>query len=328
MLLDLHRFPQSDCAHCQVAPELYQPICVRRVPFPVGALADVAPQLRQQKPAWANMIDNVKTVQTQAFQIWTHPDTEGLIKPPRGTEKKLPEPPIYGGFAQPYKTCADMSHLLPRENWPAQDGPEGVYYFCGPMVEPSLVPMSNDFGYPAESAMRVKVRAEGSVRMVNSCSLARFPRGIRAVSPIPGTLTYCINRQALCPCNRRFSMASSGAVILTRQSDTSFLSKAARRAGSERAIPAMTISFAPETGPIPGSITAAWKLRPCLAWKHRERYAAFPRSSLERITPRKPRSNWIDLRFQRSFSQSSRVVPRCRQAPIIEFGKYPSHRLD
>ena len=130
----------------------------------LGALADVAPQLRQQKPAWANMIDNVKTVQTQAFQIWTHPDTEGLRKPPRGTEKKLPESPIFGGFAQPHNTCADMSHLLPRENWPEQDGPDGVYYFCGPMVEPSLVPMSNDFGYPAESAMRVKVRAEQWLR--------------------------------------------------------------------------------------------------------------------------------------------------------------------
>ena len=124
----------------------------------LGGLRDLTPKIIDQKPAWSAMLDKVKTVQTQAFQIWTHPDTAAMRKPPRGEAPKLKEAPVYGGFAQPHNTCADMSHLLPRETW-GKDSPQGIYYFCGPMVEPSLVPLSTAYGYPGEAAAAVKVRA-------------------------------------------------------------------------------------------------------------------------------------------------------------------------
>lgn len=125
----------------------------------LGAVPCVAPRLMQQKPAWQTMVDKVRTVQTQAFQIWTRHNTAQMRKPPGGEAPKLSEPPVYGGFAQPHNTCADMSHLLPRENWGPDDPPQGIFYLCGPMIDPSLEPLSSDTGYPAEALASVKVRA-------------------------------------------------------------------------------------------------------------------------------------------------------------------------
>ena len=85
---------------------------------------------------------------------------DGMRKPPDTEPPLMPESPVYGGFAQPHNTCADMSHLIPRENWgPKEKGPSGIYYFCGPMIGPSLMPLSNDTAFPREEVSQVKTRA-------------------------------------------------------------------------------------------------------------------------------------------------------------------------
>ena len=40
-------------------------------------------------------------------------------------------------------TFADMSHLLPAEDWPASE-PKSIAYFCGPMVLPPPRPGGED----------------------------------------------------------------------------------------------------------------------------------------------------------------------------------------
>lgn len=127
----------------------------------LGAIPNVAGQLLSQKPAWQAMKDNVKTVETQAFQIWTKPSTAELRKLPGSepSEEEKTQHPVFGGFAQPHNTCADMSHLIPRENWRGDPQPGGIFYFCGPMIDQVMEPLSNDVAFPLEQKAAVKVRA-------------------------------------------------------------------------------------------------------------------------------------------------------------------------
>lgn len=127
----------------------------------LGAVPDVAGQIVEQNPVWADMTSHVKTVQTQAFQIWTKHSTAQLRALPgrEPTAELKKQHPIFGGFAQPHNTCADMSHLIPRENWKDAPPPEGIFYFCGPMIDPVLEALSTDVAYPGEADAAVKVRA-------------------------------------------------------------------------------------------------------------------------------------------------------------------------
>ena len=127
----------------------------------LGAVPYVAAKLVDQKPAWLAMQQNVLTVQTQAFQIWTQPSTAEMRTLPghEPSERLKAEHPVFGGFAQPHNTCADMSHLIPRESWKEGMKPAGIFYFCGPMIEPAMQPLFSDVDYPAEAEAAVKVRA-------------------------------------------------------------------------------------------------------------------------------------------------------------------------
>jgi uncharacterized protein with NAD-binding domain and iron-sulfur cluster len=86
----------------------------------LGAVPYVCRELVARDPRWREMVEHVKTVATQAFQIWMEPDMEAL---------GWPGPPVtLSGFVEPFDTWADMRHLLPREQWP--DKPGALAYFC------------------------------------------------------------------------------------------------------------------------------------------------------------------------------------------------------
>ena len=131
----------------------------------LGPIALIAPELVAQKPAWRAMVDNVQTIGTQAFQIWTSQDDQDLRRAPNGDEPLAPgEMPIYGGFAQPHNTVADMSHLLGRENWPAAGGPKAIYYACGPLSLARDMQSRDDRGFPAEQDAAAHTRASQWLR--------------------------------------------------------------------------------------------------------------------------------------------------------------------
>ena len=94
----------------------------------VGALPDVASELIEREPRWRDMVRHVKTVPTQAFQIWMRTDVRQL---------GWRHPPVnLSGFVEPFDTWADMSHLIPEESWP--DPVRAIAYFCG--VLPDAAP--------------------------------------------------------------------------------------------------------------------------------------------------------------------------------------------
>jgi uncharacterized protein with NAD-binding domain and iron-sulfur cluster len=111
----------------------------------LGSVPLLCDELCQANPAWRRMVDTVQTVATTGVQLWLRPS--------------LPEfgwaaaPPILDGFHEPLDTWADMSHLLPVEDWDDQDPPHNIAYFCGALKAGPLDP--EDAATPKRAAGEV-----------------------------------------------------------------------------------------------------------------------------------------------------------------------------
>jgi uncharacterized protein with NAD-binding domain and iron-sulfur cluster len=122
--------------------------------LPVATLPLVAPGLLAASPPLASTAAALRTVVTQACQVWLNRDTQALgwSYLPNGEE------PILTGFSQPYDTWAAMSQVLRAEDWPPAVVPKSVHYFCGAMALAELPPQS-DTGFPARAAAQAKANA-------------------------------------------------------------------------------------------------------------------------------------------------------------------------
>ena len=117
--------------------------------LPVDALALAAPALLDVSLPLRATVATLRTVATQACQVWLNHDTRALgwTVAPNGQE------PILTTFAKPYDTWAGMTQVLASEAWPPEAAPASVQYFCGPMPQAGLPPRS-DTGFPARAAAR------------------------------------------------------------------------------------------------------------------------------------------------------------------------------
>jgi hypothetical protein len=81
----------------------------------IGSLPALCPQLLAQSPALRWSAEKVKTVATQAYQVWLNKDLAqmGWTTQPQGQQ------PVLSAFTEPYDTWAPMDQLLAREDWPA-----------------------------------------------------------------------------------------------------------------------------------------------------------------------------------------------------------------
>ena len=109
----------------------------------IGALPDVAPELLERSAAWRDMVRHVKTVPTQAFQLWMKNDL-GELGWPHGSVN-------LSGFVEPFDTWADMSHLIPEESW--EEPVKSIAYFC------SVLPDAAAGGKPVTQAFQQEQRA-------------------------------------------------------------------------------------------------------------------------------------------------------------------------
>lgn len=89
----------------------------------VGMVPIVASELIADRPEWREMVTHVRTVATQAFQLWLWPDETELGWPHRGS--------TISAYLRPFETWASMPQTLWAENWPAGEHPRSVAYFCG-----------------------------------------------------------------------------------------------------------------------------------------------------------------------------------------------------
>jgi uncharacterized protein with NAD-binding domain and iron-sulfur cluster len=93
-----------------------------------GMVEIVCAELIADRQEWRDMTKHVKTVATQAFQLWLSPDeaTLGWSRPGVTTS----------GYVAPFDTWASMPQTLWAENWPEGDHPRTVAYFCGVLDAP------------------------------------------------------------------------------------------------------------------------------------------------------------------------------------------------
>lgn len=100
----------------------------------IGSIPSTCGRLLEQKPAWQAMVEQVKTVRTQAFQLWLHETPRELGWPPAVADPGC-ERAVLGTFIEPIDTWADMSQLIPREEWAPDQNVRGISYFCGPLPD-------------------------------------------------------------------------------------------------------------------------------------------------------------------------------------------------
>jgi uncharacterized protein with NAD-binding domain and iron-sulfur cluster len=115
----------------------------------VGAIPYVCGEILARDARWRDMVAHVKTVATQAFQIWLREDLQqlGWVAPPV----------TLSAFMKPFDTWSDMGHLIPVESWP--EPPRTLAYFCGVLADPPVPPSREDATYPQRRRAEVRRNA-------------------------------------------------------------------------------------------------------------------------------------------------------------------------
>ena len=113
----------------------------------MGMIPIVAEELIEDRADWRDMTTHIATVATQSFQIWWRPDDHALgwHKPGVTTSAYVP----------PFDTWASMPQTLWTEDWPEDDQPAAVGYFCGSLhtVWPTYL---KDVDYVRDCEARVR----------------------------------------------------------------------------------------------------------------------------------------------------------------------------
>jgi uncharacterized protein with NAD-binding domain and iron-sulfur cluster len=97
--------------------------------FPPEMIRRVAPALCAASAPFGTMVEQSSSVATQAFQLWLRPTLPDL--------GWTTGSPVLSAYASPFDTWADMTHLLPHEQWDADYAPSTIAYFCGALDERS-----------------------------------------------------------------------------------------------------------------------------------------------------------------------------------------------
>lgn len=121
----------------------------------IGAFPYICRELIDTNSQWTAMVEKVPAIQTQSFQIW-------LDKPMNNLACDVPTAPdifVGSSYVNPTSAFADMSRLLKFEDWPDDNKPGSILYFCGAMPEDPTPPAFNDHDYPFRQHERVKWQA-------------------------------------------------------------------------------------------------------------------------------------------------------------------------
>lgn len=128
----------------------------------LGAIPHLCKEILADKnnPKFSRMVAEVKTVATQAFQVWLNEDLSGI-----GWDHNSP---VLSTFVEPMDTWADMTDLIPREQWdPQGDTPYNIAYFCGVMPDENpdnIIPSPTEREFPKRNEDQVKKNA---IKMLN-----------------------------------------------------------------------------------------------------------------------------------------------------------------
>lgn len=131
----------------------------------LAALLPITKELRAASTAWDQMCANIKTVQTQAIQVWFNQDAEGL-----GVDESRP---VVGAYVEPYASITDFTHLIKMENWRADQHVKYLAYSCGVMQLE-----------PGETQPEANARAKaGGLDLLNHHTQAMWPKATDPDNP-------------------------------------------------------------------------------------------------------------------------------------------------
>jgi len=122
----------------------------------LGSVPIVCPKLLPLSPKLQACVDNVKTVATQAFQVWQTPSLKETGWTPIPESK---EEPVLTSFIEPFDTWASMDQLLRREVWlDSEKKPQNCSYFCGAFPVSEYPPFT-DHSFPEKVKDEAKKNA-------------------------------------------------------------------------------------------------------------------------------------------------------------------------
>ncbi len=122
----------------------------------IGAFPHICTELMEARPQWRDMVERLPTVMTQAMQIWLSKDLESCGWTPK---LKPDEMAVSATYLYPQNGNTEFVDLIPFEDWPAQNTPRSLWYFCGLMAEDDEVPDFSDTSYPRRMSDRVKYQS-------------------------------------------------------------------------------------------------------------------------------------------------------------------------
>ncbi|MGA6973011.1 MAG: FAD-dependent oxidoreductase [Candidatus Binatus sp.] len=132
----------------------------------LGAIPGVCQDLIDRDQRWRDMVMHLKTVNTQAFQVWLGENMEQL---------GWNDPPLaLSAFVQPFETWADMSHLIREERWKVSPG--AIAYFCSALTDPVMLQETSDKDYPERRRLEVR---ENAIRYLNNDIAQLWPKALR-----------------------------------------------------------------------------------------------------------------------------------------------------
>jgi uncharacterized protein with NAD-binding domain and iron-sulfur cluster len=92
----------------------------------IGVIPHVCREILARDRRWRLMVEQVKTVATQSFQLWLDRDLGELGW--RGP------PFVVSAFVKPFDTWCDMAQVIPEEGWVSP--PKTSIYFCNVLADP------------------------------------------------------------------------------------------------------------------------------------------------------------------------------------------------
>lgn len=131
----------------------------------IGEIPRVCREILAVDGRWRAMVQHVKTVATQAFQVWLRTDLQGTgwVGPP----------PTVSAFVKPFDTWADMSQVIPHEDW--TQIPDLAAYFCSVLADP---PSGVDMASPEYTGKRRAEVRDNAIHFLNTHVRHIWPKAV------------------------------------------------------------------------------------------------------------------------------------------------------
>ncbi|MEW5683584.1 MAG: NAD(P)-binding protein [Pseudomonadota bacterium] len=124
----------------------------------LGAIQYLCKELVHERTEWKGMVDNLPALTTQAMQLWLSRDLYemGWTEPLNPEQNELA---LSGTYFCPPNGNANFPDLLKWEDWPKDNMPKALWYFCGLMPDYEPPPPFTDTDYPRRQSERVRTQS-------------------------------------------------------------------------------------------------------------------------------------------------------------------------